>query len=47
MMNCRFCDFRRMCQLDEEGDEQSVAEFKEFQYSRRNPYGEHERKSAE
>lgn len=47
LMHCRFCDFRRMCQLDEEGDADSVEEFKEFQYVRQSPYAEHERKSAE
>jgi len=31
-LNCRGCDFRRMCEMDEGGDQLSVEEFKETQY---------------
>lgn len=37
-LNCRMCDYRRMCELDEAGDQMSVEEFKETQYIVVDPY---------
>jgi hypothetical protein len=44
---CGWCQFNRMCQLDEQGDQLSVEEFKESQFTVRDPYAEHQKKSAE
>lgn len=46
---CAWCPFQRMCQLDEQGDQQAVEEFKESQYHTRDPYAAHRftQKSAE
>jgi len=45
--DCSWCQFRRMCELDEQGDMEAVEEFKADQYITRNPYEAHVRKSAE
>jgi len=45
--DCSWCPFLRMCQLDEQGDDAAVAEFKENQFIVRNNYADHEKKSAE
>lgn len=47
MMKCRMCSFRRMCELDEQGDAQSVEEFKAAAFHHEEPYAAHTRKSAE
>lgn len=31
-LNCRMCDYNRMCEMDESGDQLSVEEFKQTQY---------------
>jgi hypothetical protein len=38
LMGCRSCQFRRMCELDEQGDYEAVEEFKEFQYIKVDAY---------
>ena len=35
---CQHCPFFRMCQLDEQGDKESVEEFKAAMYTKRDPY---------
>ena len=46
-MKCRMCSFRRMCELDEQGDAMAVEEFKASQFHAEDPYAAHRRKSAE
>lgn len=36
--HCRFCEFKNMCDLDEQGDQLSVEEFKEAAYTTEDPY---------
>jgi hypothetical protein len=43
---CSWCPFKRMCELDESGDQYAVEEFKESQFRKRNPYADHVKKSA-
>lgn len=38
LTNCRGCQFKRMCELDEQGDHESVEEFKQFQYIKVDAY---------
>ena len=47
--DCRYmCEFHRMCLLHEQGDMESVEEFKQTQFKTRDPYADHhEKKSAE
>lgn len=48
VMNCRMCKFKRLCELDEQGDYLSVQEFKDVAFGKRDPYDVYRnRKSAE
>lgn len=37
--HCTWCPYRRMCELDEQGDQAAVEEFKATQYHHEDPYG--------
>lgn len=43
---CAQCPFFRMCQLDEQGDQDSVEDFKASWYNVRDPYADHQIKAA-
>ena len=43
---CSHCQFFRMCQLHEQGDMESVEDFKATLYNIRDPYADHEIKAA-
>lgn len=44
--DCSWCPFRRMCELDEQGDQASVEMFKETMYHTESPYEVYRIKSA-
>lgn len=44
--DCSWCPFRRMCELDEQGDQEAVEVFKETMYHRESPYEVYRIKSA-
>jgi hypothetical protein len=43
---CSFCAFKTICQLDEQGETQSVEEMKQLNFRVRDPYEAYEKKSA-
>ena len=45
--DCSWCQFSRMCELDEQGDQESVEVFKETMYHQESPYAVYHGKSAE
>lgn len=45
--DCSWCPFNRMCELDEQGDQEAVEVFKETMYHRESPYEVYRVKSTE